>query len=42
MWGKKTQNAFLRFHCNNGYANTPQYYVTRILIHIFDFMTFII
>ena len=22
-----TQNALLLFHCNNGYANAPQYYV---------------
>jgi hypothetical protein len=24
----KPQNAFLRFHCNNGYANAPQSYVS--------------
>jgi hypothetical protein len=25
-----TQTALLRFHCNSGYANAPQYYVIRI------------
>jgi hypothetical protein len=27
-WGK---NGLLRFHCNSGYANAPQLYVTRTL-----------
>jgi len=29
--GKYTQYALLRFHCNSGYANTPQWYIIRAL-----------
>jgi hypothetical protein len=30
-----TQNTLLRFNCNNGYANAPQYYVIRTLPILF-------